>query len=94
MESIHAGTSVITDEAMKNENLKESKAAEDVKYFDPVEHKVDPAQKVRGRRERKQCATHLQSLEKHCAIAAQWMRDHAARSLRDRCAITVLSLCY
>lgn len=50
MESIHSGTSVITDEAMKNENLKENKAAEDIKYFDPVEHKLDPSQKVIGTR--------------------------------------------
>ena len=48
MAKIDSGESVISEEVMQNKQINATKTDEQRKFFDPVKHKVDPNQRVRG----------------------------------------------
>jgi hypothetical protein len=45
---VHAGESVISKEVMENKPLNETKSTDEVKFFDPAKHKLDPNIRVAG----------------------------------------------
>jgi len=48
MEKIQSGESVISKEVMQNKKINETKSADEVKFFDPAIHKIDPNINVKG----------------------------------------------
>lgn len=48
MDDIYSGKSVISEEAMKNRQINETKDEGEIKYYDPEMHAVDPKQRVSG----------------------------------------------
>lgn len=48
MDKIHSGESVVSSEVMANKRINATKTDDERQYFDPVKHKLDPNQIVRG----------------------------------------------
>lgn len=48
MEKIHSGESVVSSEVMANKKINATKTDDERQYFDPVKHKLDPNQVVKG----------------------------------------------
>ena len=48
MDKIHSGESVVSTEVMANKKINATKTDDERTYFDPVKHKLDPNQVVKG----------------------------------------------
>jgi hypothetical protein len=48
MEQINSGESVISDEVIANKMINETKSTEEIKYFEPKKHKLDPNERIVG----------------------------------------------
>lgn len=48
MDKIHSGESVVSSEVMANKKINATKTEDQRQYFDPVKHKLDPNQVVKG----------------------------------------------
>lgn len=48
MDKIHSGESVVSSEVMANKRINATKTDDERQYFDPVKHKLDPNQIVKG----------------------------------------------
>lgn len=45
---VYSGESPISSEVLKNQQVNETKAGDEIKFFDPEMHKLDPSQQVAG----------------------------------------------
>ena len=51
MDKIHSGESVVSSEVMANKRINATKTDDERQYYDPVKHKLDPNQIVKGQGE-------------------------------------------